>query len=204
MKKIVSVFCFLLMAVMMQAEITFSVGKIEIKPGDEKTISVVLTNDVDARSAAIDITLPTGLSFVGENGSVEFSDRVSGMMMKSAKIQTSGALRVGLALGETIAAGTGEVFTFKIKADQDASSGVVKMVFSGMSITNTSNEKVTVPDAEFEIKISGSTDPELSTPNIVSTPVKDGIYNLSGQKLDGIRKGIIIIDGKRRKILLLE
>lgn len=164
MKRIVYSFCFLLVAISAQAANSFSVGIVEIMPGEEKTLSVILTNDVEAQSAAIDISLPTGLSFVGSNGSVVFSDRVSGMMLKSAKIQKSGALRIGLALGETITEGTGEVFTFKIKADEGAVLGVVKMTFSEMSLTDNSSgsEKVTIPDAEIEVNIYDLTNLELT------------------------------------------
>lgn len=164
MKRIVYSFCFLLVAISAQAANSFSVGIVEIMPGEEKTLSVILTNDVEAQSAAIDISLPTGLSFVGSNGSVVFSDRVSGMMLKSAKIQKSGALRIGLALGETIAEGTGEVFTFKIKADEGAVLGVVNMSFSEMSLTDNSSEseKVTIPDAEIEVNIYDLTNLELT------------------------------------------
>lgn len=162
MKRLVILFSFLLVAIMTQAENTFSVGVIEIMPGEEKTLSVILTNDVEAQSAAVDISLPTGVSFVGTNASVVFSDRVSGMMLKSAKIQTSGALRIGLALGEAIAEGTGEIFTFKIKADEGCALGVVKMAFSGMSLTNMSSEKVTIPDVEYDVNVYDSSNMELT------------------------------------------
>ena len=155
MKKILSSICLLLVAVMAQAENLFSIDKVEIKPGEEKTVSVILTNEIEAKSAAIDIFLPTGLSFVSgdTDASVVFSDRVSGMMLKSAKIQTSGALRIGLSLGTNIAAGTGEVFTFKIKAEANAPLGAAVMTLSGMSLTNTSNTKVPIDDDESEVNI---------------------------------------------------
>ena len=150
MKKILSLFSFLLVAAWSYAENSFSVDDLNIKPGEEKTISVSLTNEEDAKSAAIDITLPTGLSFAGTNGDVVFADRTSGMMSKSAKIQNSGALRVGMAFG-TIPAGEGEVFTFKVKADANATLGSAKISYTGMSLTYAS--KVTIPDMESEVNI---------------------------------------------------
>ena len=154
MKKVLSVISFLLVASYSQAENTFFVDNFEIKPGQEKTLSVILTNDSNAKSAAIDISLPTGISFVGDDGSVKFSDRVNGMTKKSAKIQKSGALRVGMVLGESIAAGTGEVFTFKIKADDNATLETKKISFSRMALTNASNEKVTIPYIEINVKVN--------------------------------------------------
>ena len=116
-------------------------------------ISVSLTNDGDAASASIDIELPTGLSFVDgtRKGSVVFSDRAEGMGNKSSNIRSNGALRVGMAFG-SISAGTGELFTFKIKADENATLGTVKISYSSQSLTINS-AKVNIPDMQSDVEI---------------------------------------------------
>ena len=153
MKRIFYMFCFLLAALSSHAENVFSVDEIDIKQGEEKVISVALTNEENASSAAIDIILPTGLSFVNGSldGSVVFSDRTAGIMSKTSKIQTSGALRVGMAFG-SIPAGSGELFTFKIKADENMDLGTVKIKYSSMSLT-ISSSKVTIPDMESNVNV---------------------------------------------------
>ena len=153
MKRIFYMFCFLLAALSSHAENVFSVDEIDIKQGEEKVISVALTNEENASSAAIDIILPTGLSFVNGSldGSVVFSDRTVGIMSKTSKIQTSGALRVGMAFG-SIPAGSGELFTFKIKADENMDLGTVKIKYSSMSLT-ISSSKVTIPDMESNVNV---------------------------------------------------
>ena len=153
MKRIFYMFCFLLAALSSHAENVFSVDEIDIKQGEEKVISVALTNEENASSAAIDIILPTGLSFVNGSldGSVVFSDRTAGIMSKTSKIQTSGALRVGMAFG-SIPAGSGELFTFKIKADENMDLGTVKIKYSSMALT-ISSSKVTIPDMESNVNV---------------------------------------------------
>ena len=150
LKRFFSMLGFLLVALASQAENAFSVDAIDIKQGEEKVISVSLTNDAVAASAAIDITLPEGLSFV-DQGSVVFSSRADGMMQKSSNIRANGDLRVGMAFG-SIPAGSGELFTFKIKANQDASLGTVKVKYSNMSLTiNSASTKIA--DMESAVNI---------------------------------------------------
>ncbi len=150
MKKYLFLLCLLFIAVSSQAENKFTVDNIEIKPGEELTVSVGLTNEEDAKSASIDIFLPECLTFVGENGTVVFSSRADGISMKSAKIQTNGALRVGFAIG-SIPAGNGELFTFKLKAKDDAASGSYKIQYKTMALTYTS--KVNLPDMESAVVV---------------------------------------------------
>ena len=149
MKKLYFLLSFLFLSLTSIAENAFSVDEIDIKMGEEQTLSVSLTNEQDAKSVAIDITLPEGLSFVDE-GSVVFSSRADGIMSKSAKIQTSGALRVGLAFG-SVPAGTGELFTFKVKAVESAAVGTVKIQYTNMSLTYSG--KVTIPNMESNVTI---------------------------------------------------
>lgn len=166
MKRIIYVLSLLVTAAAMHAENSFSVAPVEIQPGEEKTISVILTNDEDAKTAAIDITLPTGLSFVngGTDGSVVFSERTSGMPSKSAKIQTSGALRIGMAFG-VVSAGSGELFTFKVKAAVDATPGSSKIKYSAMALTLSTSGKTVLSDMESDVTIYKTCKVDIQTAN---------------------------------------
>ncbi len=152
MKRIISLLVFLLAAVVSHAENSFTADAVSIQPGEEKTIAVTLTSEDLSKSAAIDITLPEGLSFVGNDGSVTFTSRADGMSNKSGKVQNSGALRVGLAFG-SIAAGSGELFSFKVKADENATLGAYKMKFTKTSLTNSANTKVSIPEKEIDVTL---------------------------------------------------
>ena len=145
MKRIISLLVFLLAAVVSHAENSFTADAVSIQPGEEKTIAVTLTSEDLSKSAAIDITLPEGLSFVGNDGSVVFTSRADGMSSKSGKVQNSGALRVGLAFG-SIAAGSGELFSFKVKAADNAQLGTYKMKFSNMALTGSASNKISIAD----------------------------------------------------------
>lgn len=166
MKRIIYVLSLLVTAAAMHAENSFSVAPVEIQPGEEKTISVILTNDEDAKTAAIDITLPTGLSFVngGTDGSVVFSERTSGMPSKSAKIQTNGALRIGMAFG-VVSAGSGELFTFKVKAADDATLGSSKIKYSAMALTLATSGKTVLSDMESDVTVYKTCKVDIQTAN---------------------------------------
>ena len=187
MKRIISLLVVLLAAVVSQAENSFTVDAISIQPGEEQTIVVTLTNE-ECKSAAIDITLPEGLSFVGENGSVTFTSRADGMSSKAAKIQTSGALRVGLAFG-TIAAGSGELFSFKVKAEDNAQQGNYKMKFSGMSLTGSANNKITIADSEVDVTVYDAAG--ISGQDGQKTQSVVNVYDLCGRLLS---RGIAVRD----------
>jgi len=187
MKRIISLLAVLLAAVVSQAENSFTVDAISIQPGEEQTIVVTLTNE-ECKSAAIDITLPEGLSFVGENGSVAFTSRADGMSSKAAKIQTSGALRVGLAFG-TIAAGSGELFSFKVKAADNAQQGTFKMKFTNMALTGSANNKITIADSEVDVLVYDAAG--ISGQDGQKTQSVVNVYDLCGRLLS---RGIAVRD----------
>lgn len=166
MKRVFYVLSLLFTAVAVHAENAFSIASLEIQPGEEKTISVVLTNDEDAQTAAIDITLPTGLSFVNGDtaGTVVFSDRTSGMPSKSAKIQTNGALRIGMAFG-VVSAGSGELFTFKVNAADDATLGSYKIKYSAMALTLATSGKTVLSDMESDVTVYKTCKVDIQTAN---------------------------------------
>ena len=160
MKKIISLIILLLTSTLSKADNLFSIDKVDIRPGEEKVVSLMLTNDVNAKAANIDITLPTGLSFVSVDGddndaSAVFSDRTSGMMLKQAKIQSNGALRIALTMlmGSPVQAGSGEIVSFKIKADANAAIGVVKLSYSGMKITPSSGSAIVPSNFTSDVNI---------------------------------------------------
>ena len=180
MKKTISFIILLFTAIVAFAENGFRVEALDIQPGEEKTVSVVLENEEDAKSVAIDISLPAGLSFVGTNGSVEFSTRAASMASKQAKIQTSGALRIGLlGLGGVVEAGTGELFSFKVKAADDATAGVKKIQYLNMSVTYSG--KVTIPSFESSVTVYEVVQIIVSASNEQQGEVQGGGEYQSGQ-----------------------
>lgn len=196
-------FVFLLAAIVSHAENSFTADAVSIQPGEEQTIVVTLTNDDLSKSAAIDITLPEGLSFVGDDGSVVFTSRADGMSSKAAKIQTSGALRVGLVFG-TIAAGSGELFSFKVKAADNAQLGTYKMKFSNMALTGSASNKISIADSEVSVTVYDTAG--ISGPNGQQAVSTISVYDLSGRLLyrdipvcncrQKLSTGVYVINGR--------
>lgn len=160
MNKIVPLIILFCTVTLAQADNLFSIDKVDIRPGEEKFVSLILINDVDAKTANIDIALPAGLSFVNEDGnendaSAVFSDRTAGMMLKSAKIQSNGALRIAIVMlmGTPVKAGKGEIIRFKVKANIDAAIGVVQFSYTGQKIMPSSGTAFTLEDKTSDVNI---------------------------------------------------
>ena len=144
MKKISSLLFLLLASIVTQAADQFSMAKIDIKPGETKVVTVSLTNEQETQSVVVDVTLPAGLSFVnangdvvtqGSNNGVVFADRTSGFMSKTANVnKNTGLMRTSFTFG-SMPAGDGELFTFKVKASENATIGAVKINYTGLKVT---------------------------------------------------------------------
>ena len=161
MKKLLSLLGLLLVTTVLHAEDLFSVEQLDLKPGETKAIAVNLSNVDETQGVTLDITLPSGISFVnasgevittGNNNAVTYAERTSGFMSKSAKINGStGALRVGMTFG-SMEAGDGELFTFQVKASESASIGVVKINYTNQKLTYGSTTK-NLPDMTSDVNI---------------------------------------------------
>ena len=98
---------------------------VQIIPGEENLLEVVLDNDVPVTSLQFDVTLPNGLTFV-ENSQKKVTARVtrSSHQLLAVK-QPTGAYRFGLlGSGSTmensvIKGNSGAIITFLVKADID-------------------------------------------------------------------------------------
>ena len=161
MKKISSLLFLLLASIVTQAADQFSMAKIDIKPGETKVVTVSLTNEQETQSVVVDVTLPAGLSFVnangdvvtqGSNNGVVFADRTSGFMSKTANVnKNTGLMRTSFTFG-SMPAGDGELFTFKVKASENATIGAVKINYTGLKVTYGSTTN-TLSDMTSDVNI---------------------------------------------------
>ena len=186
------------------------IENIEMSAGEEREVEVYMnTSRTDIQGLQCDIYLPEGVEFVydeedGEKHYAEPGGRAARSHNAASMLQADGALRVV----ETSTAGSRfkendqAVFTFRIKANDDMTSGskVIKLAnvelsYGGAPINpEDRTSTLTILDAT---SISGV---PCNTPVDMTT----FIYNLDGKQLSQPQKGVNILrmsDGTTRKIV---
>lgn len=159
---------------------------VQIIPGEENLLEVVLDNDVPVTSLQFDITLPKGLTFV-ENSQKKVTARVtrSSHQLLAVK-QPTGAYRFGLlGSGSTmensvIKGNSGAIITFLVKADidymGDKSIKVTNVI--GSNGTNLEHQRVDMKDQDIAANVCAA-DAGLAAEAITLTPGKSGIVNVT-------------------------
>ena len=130
---------------------------IEIKPGETKTIEMLLKNSDVVKAVQGNIKLPNGLSFMTKsNGRLDVSnlnDRSEDFTLSCA-IQDNGSMTFAhySADGYAYDGSEGGIFTFKIKADENAAGGTFSISLSDivLSINGVAQDE---NDRTSEIKI---------------------------------------------------
>ena len=108
---------------------------IDIKPGETKTIAMLMDNANEVRAAQGNIKLPEGVSFVTkDNGRLDVSNlnERSEDFTLSCEIQADGSMTFAhySVDGFTYDGNEGGIFTFKIKADESVALGIYEVKLS--------------------------------------------------------------------------
>ena len=148
---------FLAQSTLSFAEVKLSIENFSIPRNQTAEVSLLLTNDKAVSDFQVDVILPEGLSYV--EGSVAKTERIAG---RSQTVQASytdydlfGKMVILMSSGvstNTIAAGSGAVLTFQVKASNRAAVGdqpiklqnIVISDLDGKSIGTSTEESATV------------------------------------------------------------
>lgn len=159
---------------------------VQIIPGEENLLEVVLDNDVPVTSLQFDVTLPDGLTFV-ENSQKKVTARVtrSSHQLLAVK-QPTGAYRFGLlGSGSTmensvIKGNSGAIITFLVKADIDYMGDKIIKVTNviGSNGTDLGHQNVDMEDQTINANVCAA-DAGLAAEAITLTPGKSGIVNVT-------------------------
>lgn len=159
---------------------------VQIIPGEENLLEVVLDNDDPVTSLQFDVTLPDGLTFV-ENSQKKVTARVtrSSHQLLAVK-QPTGAYRFGLlGSGSTMANSvikdnSGAIITFLVKADIDYMGDKIIKVTNviGSNGTNLEHQRVDMKDQNIAADVCAA-DAGLAAEAITLTPGKSGIVNVT-------------------------
>lgn len=158
---------------------------VQIIPGEENLLEVVLDNDVPVTSLQFDITLPKGLTFV-ENSQKKVTARVtrSSHQLLAVK-QPTDAYRFGLlGSGSTmensvIKGNSGAIITFLVKADIDYMGDKINVTnVVGSNGTNLEHQNVDMKDQTIDANVCAA-NAGLAAEAITLTPGKSGIVNVT-------------------------
>ena len=175
-----------------------SLPAINIKPGETKEVSMLLTNDKEVKAVQGNIKLPSGLSFVTKsNGRLDVSNVNSRSedFTLSCALQDDGSMTFAhySADGFAYDGNEGGIFTFKIKADENAAPGSYEVKLSEMVL---SIEGVAYEEADRTCPLNIT-----STNGISEITIDDSsqVYTLDGLKVSGKpkMKGIYIVNGRK-------
>ena len=158
---------------------------VQIIPGEENLLEVVLNNDVPVTSLQFDVTLPDGLTFV-ENSQLRVTNRVTRASHDFYTVkQSTGAYRFVLfgkapTMEKSVIKGnSGAIVTFKVKADIDYKGDVIKVTeIIGSNGTDLEHQKVNMEDQNIKADVCAA-DAGLEAEAITLTPGKSGIVNVT-------------------------
>ena len=172
---------------------------IDLKPGETKEVEMILTNDNTVSAAQGNIKLPEGLSFVTKsNGRVDaknINDRSEDFTLSCA-IQDDGSMTFAhySADGYTYEGSEGGIFTFKLKADENAVAGSYHIALTGV-VLSINGVGYDIADRTSTVTIGGTT----GINSIDNRKMMiDNWYSVDGKKLNGepTKSGLYIHNGK--------
>jgi len=165
---------------------------IEIHPGETLVIPLLMTNSNTVSAVQGNIKLPEGLSFVTKsNGRPDVKgddDRAEDFTLSCA-IQDDGSLTFAQYSGDgfTYAGNSGSIFTFKIKADDNASAGTYQVSLRDVVIS-ISGVGYEYPDRTSVLTVLGQ-DPVTITANnltmVYGEAVPELTFSSEGATLEG-------------------
>lgn len=180
-----------------------NLATIDIQPGETKEVELLMTNANTVAAIQGNIRLPKGLSFVTKsNGKVDVKniDARSEDFTLSCSIQDDGSLTFAQysADGFTYEGNSGGIFTFKVKADENAVVGDYDVNLTGV-VLSIDGVGYDIPDRTSALKIidvSGIDDAPLMDNGQLT---KDSYYTLDGRKVEGAptKKGVYIVNGNK-------
>lgn len=188
-------------AVVDNQENYMNIEKVSLRPGEVKTIEVMMTNERnDIKGVQCDITLPQGISFLLNEDAEDYvsaTSRIPKKLTLSSDKQSENTLRVaGVCTGSAgIYDNSGSIFTFKIKADEDIEVGEYEIQLSNVELSY--GEAIEVADRISLLEIiDNTTGVTTAMCEENDCPV---IYDLTGKRVDVLNaeNGIFVVNGKK-------
>ena len=189
------------------SDMVISIDDFSISAGEEKTISVNLANSSAVVGFQCDIILPDGLEFVtnkvGRVSATIDSERCWDHTFMSNMLDTLGTSCRMVCYSNyntEIDGNDGCIFTFKVKAKEDAKDGEGQINIINAELSDADAQSIFPVCKPANVEISGNSG--INEMLINDKIIEIGRYDLYGRKLSKPSKGINIIqmsDGSTRK-----
>lgn len=174
-------------------------GNIQMSPGETKQLTVSLDNTGDYCSFQFDLILPEGITVpYDEENEMYMADIVPGRFTKThslgSNLLKSNRFRVIVysIANKSIKGTSGAVVNITLKADDKLAIGDYTLKLENITLADIGENEYYPSDSE-------------STVNVVTTGIKsvlmdgssDKIYDLQGRRVNTVKKGIYIVNGKK-------
>lgn len=176
---------------------------VEVHAGEEATLSVKMKNNVNAEGFGFDLYLPYGMNFkLDADGFPEAylsTERTSARKTNTFEsvIRPDGALRVMAAStnGSVISGSDGEVALVTILVDKDVQPGTYPLLLREIAISDSDARSYDTDAVRTTITVldGASNIHEVMSPRHFD----NHIYNLQGQRVTTLTKGIYIKNGRK-------
>lgn len=186
------------------AENFVTANDVAIAEGDNAVLTISIDNDMNVAAFDFRLYLPEGVTVVWDNDlqdyAWEWCDRVphnsrGSFFSMTPMVTDDGSLMFGAnsgISGKVLDGNSGPVLTLNLHASASAKSGIG--LLKRISLSNEDgSQSVKIEDVSFNISII----PATGINGIKQDELKADIYNLSGQRLSQLQKGVNIIDGKK-------
>jgi hypothetical protein len=167
---------------------TLSVASVEATTGEQKTLTVKLSDAASATAMQFNLSLPANVT-INESGCA-LGSAASNHTLRVSRMDNGNYLFVIFSMDFT-KLGNGTLLTIPIIFANDATSGNGNLFTVRSSASNAVSHQH--QNATFAVNVNTS-----DIKSIRTNGVKNGIiYNVRGQKLASPQKGINIIDGQK-------
>ena len=174
---------------------------IDMNPGETKEVQLMMTNAGMVAASQGNIKLPAGLSFVTKSNGrpdVKNIDTRSEDFTLSCALQDDGSMTFAQysADGFAYTGNEGGIFTFKVKAAEDAVPGTYSVALTGV-VLSINGVGYDIPDRTSSLTISETSG--IDGFSLDDTKNDGKYYSLDGRMLQGkpILKGIYLNNGKK-------
>ena len=186
-----------------QTNVGFQINKVEVSPGANTTLIVNLDSNIELSGFQFDLEVPDGITVMTKDNTTEKSERpkmteraidhtISTNLLENGKTRF---IVVSLE-DESINAGNGPIMEITIKADESAKIGNYNPHISGIVVSSPLFEnKITLEDTVYDFCIIKPT--AIEGIGAATENENAPMYNLAGQRVSRVQKGIFIQNGKK-------
>jgi hypothetical protein len=163
MKKILSLLLFALCTLSAFADSYLYLDNVNIKPGETKTISVSLKNDVKITAFQCDLYFPTGITVTQTYNTkkekyindIVLTDRKQDTHTINSNTQKDGAMRVAVlsTANDPFTGDDGPLFTIQIKADETMAIGDYSIKLANVELSTPSAVAINPADRTSTLSV---------------------------------------------------